>query len=105
MNIKTLQEFWSLVVDVWDNGVYGVAVGQILAAFLLFFSFMLLRHVFAKIVIGRLKSFVGKTKNTIDDEIIDAIEGPLGFFLLFLAYFLPLNCSHPPAIWPSVLKI
>ena len=95
MNIETLQEFWSLVVDVWNNGVYGVAVGQILAALLLFFSFMLLRHVFAKIVIGRLKSFVGKTKNTVDDEIIDAIEGPLGFLPIVLGVFFATELLAP----------
>lgn len=87
MDISSIEEFWQLVVEVWQNGVYGVAVGQILAAILLLFSFMLLRHVFSRFVIGRLKSFVGKTKNTIDDEIIDAIEGPLSFLPVVLGIF------------------
>lgn len=87
MEISSFQEFWQLVVDVWQNGVYGVAVGQILAAAALFFFCMLFRHVFSRFVVARLKSFVGKTENTIDDEVIDAIEGPLRFIPIVLGVF------------------
>ncbi|MDG1003521.1 MAG: hypothetical protein P8N58_01435, partial [Emcibacteraceae bacterium] len=79
MNMNSFQEFWQLVVNVWQNGLYGVAVGQIFIAILLMLSFLLLRHVFSRFVIGRLKAFVDKTTNTVDDQIIDAIEGPLSF--------------------------
>ena len=87
MDMNSIEEFWLLVQDVWQNGVYGVAVGQIIAATLLFFIFMLFRHVFSRIVIGRLKAFVGKTKNTVDDDIIEAIEGPLSFVPIVLGVF------------------
>tara|TARA_R110002096_G_scaffold432240_1_gene648698 strand:- start:120759 stop:121997 length:1239 start_codon:yes stop_codon:yes gene_type:complete len=95
MNINSFQEFWQLVVDVWQNGLYGVAVGQILVALLLLFSFMLLRHVFSRFVIDRLKSFVGKTKNTIDDQIIEAIEGPLSFLPIVLGVFIATELLTP----------
>lgn len=87
MEIESFQEFWQLVVDVWQNGVYGVNVGQIIAAIILLLVFMLFRHVFSRFVVGRLKAFVGKTKNKIDDEIIDAIEGPLSFVPIVLGVF------------------
>lgn len=87
MDTNSLQEFWQLVLDVWQNGLYGVAVGQLLAALLVIFFFMLFRHVFSRFVIGRLKAFVGKTENKIDDEAIDAIEGPLSFLPIVLGVF------------------
>lgn len=87
MEINSFQEFWQLVQNVWQNGVYGVEVGQILAALLLIFFSMLLRHVFSRFVIARLKAIVGKTKNTIDDEVIDAIEGPLSFIPIVIGVF------------------
>ncbi|MEZ5757408.1 MAG: mechanosensitive ion channel family protein [Emcibacteraceae bacterium] len=87
MTINSFQDFWLLVVDVWQNGVYGVAVGQMLAAVFLFFTFLLLRNVFSRIVIGRLKVFTKKTKNTIDDQIIEATEGPLSFLPIVLGVF------------------
>lgn len=87
MEISSFQDFWLLVQDVWQNGVYGVAVGQILAALTLFFFCMLIRHMFSRFVIARLKSIAGKTKNTVDDEVIDAIEGPLSFIPVVLGVF------------------
>ncbi|MCP5382510.1 MAG: mechanosensitive ion channel family protein [Kordiimonadaceae bacterium] len=88
MTINSFKDFWQLVVDVWQNGLYGVAVGQLLAAVFLFFTFLLLRNVFSRIVIGRLKVFTKKTKNTIDDEILEATEGPLSFLPIVLGVFL-----------------
>ena len=87
MNLDSLQEFWQIVVDVWQNGVYGINIGQILAAILILISFMLLRHVFSRFVVARLKRFVGRTENTVDDEVIDAIEGPLSFLPIVIGVF------------------
>lgn len=87
MDTNSLQEFWQLVLDVWQNGLFGIAVGQMLAALLVIFFFMLFRHVFSRFVIGRLKVFVGKTENKIDDEAIEAIEGPLSFLPIVLGVF------------------
>ncbi len=87
MEFNSFQEFWQLVQNVWQNGVYGVEVGQILAALLLIFFSILIRHVFSRFVIARLKTIVGKTKNTIDDEVIEAIEGPLSFIPIVIGIF------------------
>lgn len=87
MDNNSLNEFWDLVVKVWQNGLYGVDVGKILAAVLLLFTFMLLRHVFSRVVIGRLKALTKKTSNDIDDEVIDVIEGPLSFLPIVLGVF------------------
>ena len=95
MNMNSFQEFWQLVVNVWQNGLYGVAVGQIFIAILLLLSFLLLRHVFSRFVIGRLKAFVDKTTNTVDDQIIDAIEGPLSFLPIVLGIFIATELLNP----------
>ena len=87
MDTSSLQDFWQLVLDVWQNGLFGIAVGQMLAALLVIFFFMLFRHIFSRFVIGRLKAFVVKTENKIDDEAIEAIEGPLGFLPVVLGVF------------------
>lgn len=95
MDINSFQEFWQLVVDVWQNGLYGIAVGQIFVSLLLLFTFMLLRHVFSRIIIGRLKAFVGKTENTIDDQVLDAIEGPLSFLPIVVGVFIATELLTP----------
>lgn len=87
MDTSSLQEFWNLVIDVWNNGLYGVDVGKMLAAVIVFFIFMLFRHVFSRIIIGRLKAITAKTKTEMDDEVIEVLEGPLGFLPIVLGIF------------------
>ncbi|MDG1708175.1 MAG: mechanosensitive ion channel, partial [Emcibacteraceae bacterium] len=87
MDNNSLQEFWNLVLDVWNNGLYGVDIGKMIAAVLLFFVFMLLRHVFSRLVLGRLRALTKKTANEIDDEVIDVLEGPLSFLPIVLGIF------------------
>ncbi|MDA0707936.1 MAG: mechanosensitive ion channel family protein, partial [Proteobacteria bacterium] len=81
------QDFWQIVTDVWQNGVYGVDIGKILAAILIFSFFMLFRHMFSRFVIGRLKTYAGKTKNKIDDQVISAIEAPVSFVPIVIGVF------------------
>ncbi|MDG1997118.1 MAG: mechanosensitive ion channel family protein [Emcibacteraceae bacterium] len=87
MDKSSLQEFWNLVLDVWNNGLYGVDIGKMLAALVLFFVFMLLRHVFSRFVLGRLRALTARTENEIDDEVIDVLEGPLSFLPVVLGIF------------------
>ncbi|MCC3862392.1 mechanosensitive ion channel family protein [Pseudemcibacter aquimaris] len=87
MDMTSLQEFWNLVLDVWNNGLYGVDVGKMLAAALIFFLFMLFRHVFSRIIIGRLKAITAKTETEMDDEVIEVLEGPLSFLPIVLGVF------------------
>ncbi len=87
MDINSFQEFWLIVTDVWQNGVYGVDIGKILAAILIFLFFMLIRHMFSRFVISRLKTIVSKTKNTMDDAVINAIEKPLSFLPIVIGVF------------------
>ncbi|MDG1437632.1 MAG: mechanosensitive ion channel family protein, partial [Emcibacteraceae bacterium] len=75
------------VLDVWNNGLYGVDIGKMLAALVLFFVFMLLRHVFSRFVLGRLRALTARTENEIDDEVIDVLEGPLSFLPVVLGIF------------------
>jgi MscS family membrane protein len=87
MDISSFQDFWQIVTDVWQNGVYGVDIGKILAAILIFSFFMLFRHMFSRFVIGRLKTYAGKTKNKIDDQVISAIEAPVSFVPIVIGVF------------------
>lgn len=87
MDKNTLQEFWTLVLDVWNNGLYGIDVGKILAALLIIYISMLFRHLFSRIVLGRLRALTKKTKTDIDDEVIDVIEKPVSFLPIVIGIF------------------
>lgn len=87
MDKNTFQEFWTLVLDVWNNGLYGIDVGKILAALLIIYASMLFRHLFSRIVLGRLRALTKRTKTDIDDEVINVIEKPVGFLPIVIGIF------------------
>lgn len=88
MDKTSFNDFITLIRDVWDHGVYGVDIGKIILALLIFFFFLLIRRLFSRFFVGRLKALSRKTKNNIDDQMIDALEDPLRFIPVVIGVFL-----------------
>jgi len=91
-----LREFWLLVVDVWENGLFGVDIGRFIIAVLILFAFLLLRRLLARFLINRLQSLAKRTETRLDDDALKALEKPvrlipvaLGVF--FATEYLPLT--------------
>ena len=87
MNVEQWQEFWDLVVQVWNTAFLGVSIGRVALAVAIVLFFLLIRHLFARIVIGALKRIVLRTKNEIDDKVIEALDGPLTLVPVIMAVF------------------
>lgn len=84
---QNFQEFWAIVLTVWQQGFAGVNVGDlIIAAGILLIGF-LVRKLFAKIVSKRLITFAEKTRWTFDDLLLRAIDPPLSFVPVVIAVF------------------
>lgn len=88
MDKASFNNFITLIRDVWDHGVYGVDIGKIILALLIFFFFLLVRRLFGKFFVGRLKVLSRRTKNDLDDQVIDALENPLRFVPVVIGTFL-----------------
>ncbi|MCH7555729.1 MAG: mechanosensitive ion channel family protein, partial [Proteobacteria bacterium] len=43
--------FWQQVVDVWTSGLFGIGVGEVLLALLVFFVFLFARRLFSRFII------------------------------------------------------
>ena len=71
--MEKLKQFWLVVVDVWEKGLFGIDLGRIVVAVLIVFSFLLIRRLFAKMVMGRLRAFSERTHFRMDDEIVEAL--------------------------------
>lgn len=82
-----LKQFWLLVIDVWENGLLGINMGRFVIAILIFFAFILLRRLFAKFVLGRLKALTKVTKTAIDDNVLKTLERPAKFIPVVLGIF------------------
>ena len=83
-----MENFANLVSSVWNQGVFGIDLNNILVAIVILFIFVILRSIFSKIVIGRLKVVVKKSKTKIDDAMLEAFDGPLRFFPVVIGVYI-----------------
>ena len=82
------KNFSALFVEVWDKGILGIDIFQILIGLGIFFIFLLFRGLISKIIINRLKKIAKKTTNKLDDTFVQAMEGPARFFPIVIGFFI-----------------
>jgi MscS family membrane protein len=81
-------KFLKLFKEVWLEGVFGINASEIIIGLVIFLAFYVLRRLFARLLINRLSKIVLKSKNQIDDTIIDVIESPLKFLPVVIGFFI-----------------
>ena len=91
VDMDKLKEFWALIEDVWQTGAFGVDVGGILTAIVIFIVFMLLRGLISRSVIRVLRFNVSKTKSVMDDEVLNALEEPIRLLPVIFGLFLAIE--------------
>lgn len=93
--LEQIEEFWAVVVDVWNQGLAGISVGQLLiAAFVLLIGYAG-RGLFTRFVLKRLQSLTKRTSTEIDDSIMGALERPLAFVPIVIAVFFATQALGP----------
>jgi MscS family membrane protein len=85
--MNQINKFWLLVLDVWEKGLFGIDIGRILTALLIFFCFLFLRQLMARFIINRLAAIARKTRYKFDDEVVEALRNPFAFIPVILGYF------------------
>ncbi len=85
---ENLQEFWNLVVDVWNRGFLGIEVGRLLIALGIILLFLVFRHFFNLIVIGRLQRWAARSDNGLDDEAVEVLAAPIRFVSIVIGIFI-----------------
>lgn len=86
-----LDEFWALVVAVWQESLFGIQLGPMIVALSVFFLALTVRRLFAVIIIGSVRKITEKTKTKIDDAAIEAVEGPLKFVPVIFGLFVSIK--------------
>ncbi len=81
------QDFWTLVVEVWNTSAFGINVGHLLTALGIFLIFWALRSVFARTVIRYIARWVARTRTDVDDQLLETIRQPLSFVPVVLGLF------------------
>lgn len=91
MSENDLNSFFTLVAEVWKDGLYGINIGQIILAVGILIFFLLARNIFTRTIVNRVKKWASKTETDLDDTIIDALEAPIRFIPLLLGVFFASN--------------
>ncbi len=82
------KNFSTLFLEVWEKGILGVDIFQILIGLGIFLIFLLFRGLISKVIIGRLKKIAKRTTNKLDDTFVQAMEGPARFFPIVIGFFI-----------------
>ena len=86
--MEAINSFISLFTDVWQEGIFGINASEVIIGLIIFLIFYVLRRLFARFLINRLNKIVSKTSTSIDDTVIEVIEGPLKFLPIVLGFFI-----------------
>ncbi len=85
--MQQLTDFWALVVDVWENGLLGVNIGQVLIAVAILVVFLLIRRLFTRFVVARVRAWTRRTSTDLDNRVLEALDGPIRFIPVVMGVF------------------
>ena len=83
-----IKNFINLFIEVWNEGILGIDIFQILIGLGIFLIFLLFRGLVGKVIIRRLEKIAKKTSNKLDDAFVKAMEGPARFLPIVIGFFI-----------------
>ena len=86
--MELFNNFNELFLSVWNKGILGVDIFQILIGIGIFLIFLIFRGIISKVIIKRLESIAKRTTNKLDDTFVKAMEGPARFLPVVLGFFI-----------------
>jgi MscS family membrane protein len=86
--MEAINSFNKIFLEVWNLGVLGINASEIIIGILIFLIFYVLRRLFAKFIINKLNKLVNKTSTTLDNTVVNVIEGPLKFLPIVIGFFI-----------------
>ena len=86
--MELFNNFTSLFLSVWNEGLFGVDIFQILVGIGIFLIFLIFRGIISKVIIKRLESIAKRTTNKLDDSFVQAMKGPARFLPIVVGFFI-----------------
>ncbi len=86
--MEIFNNFKDLFLSVWNRGILGIDIFEILIGLGIFFIFLIFRGLISKLIIKKLEIISQKTTNKLDDTFVKAMEGPARFLPIVLGFFI-----------------
>ena len=89
--MNLINNFISQIQSVFENGVFGISLNDLGIIIISIVVALLIRGIFAKVLVIKVRKIVKKTSNNIDDKLFDALIPPfklIPIVIVFLAITL-----------------
>jgi len=86
--MEIFNNFKDLFLSVWNKGILGVDIFQILIGIGIFLIFLIFRGIISKVIIKKLEKIAKRTSNKLDDTFVQAMVGPARFLPIVLGFFI-----------------
>ena len=104
--METIYTFFNKILSFLNNISLDLNLSQILILFILLLVTLLFNSMIANFIVNRLKTFVKKTGNTIDDKLFEALIPPCKFLPIVIIFFiLSMNFEKDSNLSFYLLKI
>ncbi|MBO6826062.1 MAG: mechanosensitive ion channel family protein [Sneathiella sp.] len=90
---ELVSNFWDILKDVWGSGYMGIEFSAVIPSVGVLLLALTFRGVFTRFVVNRLVGMTRRTKNSFDDHIIDALEGPIRFVPVVIGVYAAIELS------------
>ena len=86
--MELFNNFKLLFISVWNKGIFGIDIFEILIGLGIFLVFLIFRGLISKLIIKRIEGLAKKTTNKLDDSFVLAMEGPARFLPIVIGFFI-----------------
>ncbi len=86
--MEIFDNFKDLFLSVWNRGILGIDIFEILIGLGIFLIFLIFRGLISKLIIKKLEIISQRTTNKLDDTFVKAMVGPARFLPVVLGFFI-----------------
>ncbi len=86
--MEVFDNFKDLFLSVWNRGILGIDIFEILIGLGIFLIFLIFRGLISKLIIKKLEIISQRTTNKLDDTFVKAMVGPARFLPIVLGFFI-----------------
>jgi MscS family membrane protein len=86
--MELINNFSDIFLSVWNQGILGVDIFQILIGIGIFLIFLVFRGIISKLIIKKLEIISKKTTNKLDDTFVSSLIGPARFLPIVIGFFI-----------------
>ena len=86
--MEIFANFKNLFLSVWNRGILGIDIFEILIGLAIFLVFLIFRGLISKLIIKKLEVISQRTTNKLDDTFVKAMVGPARFLPIVLGFFI-----------------